>query len=96
MNKETHKFTWQGIEIEVRYNPQWYATYAHLEIRSISPKCAPLPMTETGYKSHFHPQGTIEVHSGGVIGQVTAWLNREAQKPEWKAHIEASRQGSLF
>ena len=77
MNKETHKFTWQGIEIEVRYNPQWHALYAHLEIRSINPKCAPLPMTETGYKSQFHPQGTIEAHEGGVIGKLLlGWMRR--------------------
>ena len=96
MNKETHKFTWQGIEIEVSYTPEWYAPFAHLEIKSINPECAPLPITETGYLSRFHQQGTIEAHEGGVLGQVTAWLDEEAQKPEWQAHIEASRQGGLF
>ncbi len=96
MNKETHRFIWQGIEVEVNYNPEWYAPFAHLEIKSINPEHAPLPITETGYLSRFHQQGIIEAHEGGVLGQVTAWLDEEAEKSEWKAHIEASRQGSLF
>jgi hypothetical protein len=96
MNKETHRFTRQGIEIEANYNLYGYAPYAHLEIKSINPERAPLPMTETGYKSHLHTQGTIEACEGGVVGQVTAWLDEEAKKPEWKVIIEASRQGVLF
>jgi hypothetical protein len=96
MKKQTYRFDWNGIEIEAVYTPEGYGPYAHLEIRSINPERTPLPMTETGYKSHFHPQGMIEAHEGGVIGQVTAWLDEEAQKPEWQTHLEANRQGCLF
>jgi len=70
---------------------------AHLEIRSIEPLRAPLPMTETGYRSHFHPMGMIERDFGGdVIAAVTNWLDEAAQCPEWKAHELAARQGELF
>jgi len=94
MNKETHRFTWRGIEIEAVYDPVAFGgLIAHLKVRSLKPERAPLPVTETGYKSHFHPQGIIEAHEGGVIGQVTAWLDEEAQKPEWKAYVEASPSG---
>ena len=96
MNKQTYKFDWSGIEIEAVYTPEGYGPYAHLEIRSINPEHAPLPMTETGYKSQFHPKGTIEARGGNVVHQVLDWLNEEAQNPKWKAHIEASRQGYLF
>ena len=96
MNKQIYRFDWNGIEIEAIYGPEGYGPYAHLEIRSINPERAPLPVTETSYKSQFHPKGTIEARGGNVVQQVIAWLDEEAQNPEWQAHIEASRQGCLF
>jgi hypothetical protein len=97
MEPQTHRFTWQGIEIEATYTPQkWGGVIAHLEIRSINPQRAPLPITNTGYRSHFHQCGTIEAHGGDVVAQATAWLDEEAAKPEWRAYREAGRQGELF
>ena len=71
-------------------------TIAHLEVRSIRPEHARLPITETGYRSHFHQPGIIEADGGDVVAQVIAWLDDEAAKPEWRRYIEASRQGELF
>lgn len=98
MSYQTHKMTWQGIEIEARYDPQYCKSIvAHLEIQAINPERARLPMTETGYRSHFHTIGTIERDYGGdVVACVEDWLEREAQSKDWKAYVEASRQGSLF
>lgn len=97
MEPQIHHFTWQGIEIEATYTPQkWGGVIAHLEIRSVKPERAPLPITSTGYRSHFHQPGTIEAHGGDVVAQVIAWLDEEAAKPEWRGHIDASRQGELF
>lgn len=96
MEKQIHRFTWEGIEIEAAYTPLKWGVIAHLGIRSISPMNAPLPITSTGYRSHFHQPGTIEAHGGDVVAQVTAWLDEEAAKPEWRAYIEANRQLPLF
>lgn len=96
MDPQIYRFTWQGIEIEAIYTPLKWSVIAHLEIRSINPERAPLPITETGYRSHFHQPGTIEAHGGDVVAQVIAWLDEEAAKPDWKRHVEARRQGSLF
>jgi hypothetical protein len=93
---QIHRFTWQGIEIEASYWPIKWGITAHLEIRSIHPERAPLPITETGYRSHFHPCGTVEANGGDVVAQVTAWLDEEAAKPAWRRYVEASRQLSLF
>lgn len=94
---QTHRFTWQGIEIEAIYSPRkWGGVIAHLEIRSIAPERAPLPITETGYRSHFHACGTVEANGGDVVAQVTAWLDEEAATPAWRRYVEASRQGALF
>lgn len=93
---QTYRFLWQGIEIEATYTPLKWSVIAHLAIRSIAPEGAPLPITSTGYRSHFHQPGTIEAHGGDVVAQVIAWLDEEAANPEWLAHIEVSRQMSLF
>ncbi|MCG2841040.1 hypothetical protein L6Q21_08600 [Sandaracinobacter sp. RS1-74] len=94
---QVHRFTWQGIEIEAIYCPrQFGGVIAHLEIRSIEPPRAPLPITETGYRAHFHPCGTVEANGGDVVAQVTAWLDEEAAKPDWRRYVETSRQGELF
>ena len=94
---QTYHFTWQGIEIEATYTPRKWGVIAHLEIRSITPERAALPITSTGYRSHFHPCGTVEALGGDVVMQVTAWLDEEAKtSAEWLAHVERSRQGELF
>ncbi len=93
---QTYRFVWQGIEIEATYNPCKWGVIAHLEIRSITPAGAALPITSTGYRSHFHPIGTVVAHGDDVVAQVTAWLDEEAAKPEWRRYVDASRQGELL
>lgn len=96
MEEQRYRFTWHGIEVEAVYTPLKWNVIAHLEIRSISPARAPLPITSTGYRSHFHQPGTIEALGGDVIAQTIAWLDEEATRPEWQAQDTASRQGELF
>lgn len=93
---QTYRFAWQGIEVEAVYTPLKWGVTAHLEIRSIKPEGARLPITETGYRSHFHQPGTVEASGGDVVAQVVAWLDEEAAKPKWLKHVEAARQGDLF
>ena len=93
---QTYRLTWQGIEIEATYTPLKWGVIAHLEIHCIAPERARLPITETGYRSHFHQPGSMEGLGGDVVAQVTAWLDEEAAKPAWRAYVEAGRQGELF
>lgn len=97
MDTQTHRLTWQGIEIELTYKPEDFGgVIAHLEVKSINPERAPLPITETGYRSHFHLVGTVETSEGTLVEQVTAWLDEEAKSKKWKKHEEDSRQLCLF
>lgn len=96
METQTYRFTWRGIEVEAVYTRFKQSVIAHLEVRSIKPERAPLPITETGYRSHFHQPGTVEAQGGDVVAQVVAWLDEEAKKPEWRRAEEAARQFSLF
>ena len=101
---ETFTLTWQGIEIEISYEADWlgskvrgadsFAT-SHLQLCTQEPERPPLPVTTTGYRSHFVPFGLVE-EAGGPIAFVQAWLDEEARSESWKRHLEASRQLSLF
>lgn len=97
MRYEVYTVKWRGLVIEARYCADNHNVIAHLEIETINPPRAPLPVTETGYRSHFHPIGVIERDYGGdVVAAVTAWLDGMGERPEWKKREEASRQGDLF
>ena len=98
MTSKTYKIHWQEIDIEATYKPKEFGgAIAHLELKSINPPRAPLPMTETGYRSHLHPVGTIEQDYGGdVVACVTEWLIEEAKSKKWKKYIEDSKQFVLF
>lgn len=98
MTSEIYKIHWQGIDIEATYTPQdFHGAIAHLVLESINPPRAPLPMTETGYRSHFHTIGTIEDEfDGDVVACVTDWLKKESQSKKWRAYVENSQQLALF
>ena len=92
---------WRGIAIRISYAADWlnmpasgYDT-AHIEVLSIDPERAPLPITETGYKSHFTSAATVAAY-GGPVALVQRWLEEEAKSPAWKVHEAQSRQMSLF
>ena len=89
---------WEGIALLIKWCPSWYGAsggfqIAHLEIHSADRQ--PLPMTETGYRSHFIDKEAVEA-LGGPVAFTRAWLDQEAASPAWKAHVSASRQLSLF
>jgi hypothetical protein len=67
----------------------------HIEVESIVPKKAPLPITETGYRSHFVPPLEL-VNEGGPVTFVTAWLDREAKSKDWQKRQAVRQQGDLF
>lgn len=102
---ETHIVEWEGRRIEVRYEPDWLNRrqddpdvqyhVAHLNIQTIEPVRAPLPITETGYRSHFIHPSIIE-EAGGPVAYVLAWIKREAYAPHWLKIQTRFDQPSLF
>jgi len=53
----------------------------HVELRTGNG--TPLPVTETGYRSHFMGKGNVAQH-GGAVAFVTAWLDHEADRTGWR------------
>lgn len=94
-----HK-NWNGIEIEIRWSRDYLAYedgrgMAHLEVESISPARAPLPITETGYRSHFIHPSEVE-NFGGPESYVEAWIEEICRTAAWRKSEAASRQLALF
>lgn len=67
----------------------------HIEVESMRPKRAPLPITETGYRSHFMPALEL-INAGGPVTFVTAWIEQEAKGKAWTRAAAAKAQGDLF
>ncbi len=85
---EQHNITWRSVEIEITFTPEKFGMTDHIELRTKNNEY--LPVTETGYRSHFIPAGSVAAH-GGVVKFVTAWLDHEAKRIGW-----SNAQMSLF
>ena len=75
---------WRGILIRVTLERQRYAD--HLQVETLEPQRAPLPITETGYRSSFLPKGSIPT-SEDPAAHVEAWLDQTAKARGW-SHLE--------
>lgn len=85
---EQHTVTWRHVEIEITYTPEKFGMTDHIELRTKHNE--KLPVTETGYRSHFMDKGSVAAH-GGAVAFVTAWLDHEAERTGW-----SNAQLSLF
>lgn len=77
---EQHKITWRHVEIEITYTPEKWIVVDHIELHTENK--AALPVTDTGYRSHYVDVGTV-AHYGGVVAFVAAWLDHEAERTGW-------------
>ena len=92
---QSYRLDWRGLEIEIRYCPDWTSSIhiAHIEVESLCR--SPLPITETGYRSLFTNADLVE-KLGGVVSFVEHWLNEEAEDAGWKSGEDRRRQFSLL
>jgi len=77
---EQHSIVWRGIEIAITFTPEKFGMADHIEL--MTEDRAALPVTETSYRSHFLPVGTVAAH-GGAVAFVSAWLDFEAERTGW-------------
>ncbi|HEV2818246.1 MAG TPA: hypothetical protein VGW40_13620 [Allosphingosinicella sp.] len=92
----TEILEWRGVTIHIGYEAAWHGdSWAHLELHVRHPEDAPLPVTDTGYRSHFLPRESVE-DAGGPAAYVMAWLDEAAECKAWRAGELARRQLSLF
>lgn len=89
----TTMLIWNGIKIMVTHTPNRFGETDHIELHAEDRQ--KLPVTDTGYRSHFCHESQIEAY-GSALAFVQAWLDHEAMKPEWRAYVLASQQLDLF
>lgn len=93
--KRKHRITWRHALIEVTAQRDYISEGSHhIELTVIEPEGAPIPVTETGYRSHFIPSALLEDY-GGAVAFVTAWLNNEAKSKAWAKAEQKWRQLEL-
>lgn len=98
---EKLKTHWNGISIDISCNTNYSDAFkeiygqplAHLEIRSTERQR--LPITKTGYRSHFMAASALE-EQGGPEKFVLSWLDHGAASKGWIDYFEKSRQLTLF
>jgi hypothetical protein len=92
----TGKLVWRFATCRVRHTRDYIsAGWSHIELMVVSPKGAPLPITSTGYRSHFLDEEQL-IAAGGAVAYFTAWLDREATSKAWAKAEFKWRQGDLF
>jgi hypothetical protein len=84
---------WHSIELTIEHTPNWAAGMDHIAVTTAGRVA--LPITETGYRSHFLPPEQIAEY-GDAISYVLAWLDHEAESKAWKTHEAKTRQLELF
>ena len=100
--KTRYEIEWQNpvgnqrITIRITHARDYLALGTdHIEVESIKPSKAPLPITETGYRSHFIAPLEL-INAGGPVTFVTAWIEQEAKGKAWTKAATAKAQGDLF
>ena len=79
---ERYRFDWNGILLEVIYEPQWLPPailgedVAHLKVRSIYPTDVPLPFAKHGCFSSTVLASTVAA-AGGPVNYVDVMLAAE-------------------
>ena len=89
----TDTIVWRGISMEITHLTGCFSGMDHIEIHTEDR--TPIPITETGYKSHFFPTGGLGEFETAV-DFVRAWLEHDAESKKWKAQALAGQQLSLF
>ena len=99
---ERYEFDWRdplsgaSIRIGVKLRRDYISPgQTHLDIESLSPKKAPLPISRTGYLSYFIAPLELS-NAGGPVVYVRAWLDREAAGKAWRKQSADRAQGDLF
>lgn len=92
----TVRFTWNDIVLSVRHQQDYSSKgWDHIELRVVAPKGAILPITVTGYLSHFLTPADLKA-SGGPKAYFIECLERQSKSKKWKIEEFKSRQGDLF
>jgi hypothetical protein len=94
--KTTHRLVWRDVTCRITHTPDYISKgWTHLELIVMKPKGAPVPITSTGYLSHFLDEDLLAKHRGPVAFFL-GWIEREARTKRWAKAEFKWRQLELF
>jgi hypothetical protein len=89
---ETATFEWNGLPVTATMQFCWHSLdLVHIEVRCPER----LPVTETGYRSHYTHVDTVK-ELDGLEGYLNFWFDQLANTKEWQRYWEDRKQLSLF
>ncbi len=92
----TTRGQWQHVAFRVRHTPDYLIEGTdHLELLVLRPKREPLPITDTGYLSHF-VDGRDVPNAVVALAFFLKWIGREARSKRWQTADNKRRQLDLF
>jgi hypothetical protein len=92
----THKLVWRDMTCRVKHTQNYLSPgWTHIEITVITPKGAPLPISGTGYRSHFLDEELLAA-AGGPVAFFQRWIEQEATTKAWAKAEFKWRQLELF
>ena len=103
-DRDVYQLHWRGIKIAVSQRARPFGgafreshghDLIHVEVRCVRPERAPLPITETGYKSLWVIDENLEQFSDAAA-YVKLLLDEAAQSKEWQAAEQQAAQYNLF
>ena len=93
----TTRGSWQHVTFRVRHTPDYILKGAdHNELIVIAPKREPLPITETGYLSHFTTDSKQVPDAKAGLAFFLEWISQEAKTRRWQKLDCKRRQLDLF
>lgn len=92
--RQERTIAWEGRSIRLSYTVRWLEMADHIEVQSEDG--APLPITDTGYRSHFFGPVNPPLTMDEAEAMVITWLNKDAAKQAWQDHLLTTQQLSLF
>ena len=84
---------WRGTLIAIRHTRDYLVRGTdHIEVMVKKPLKAILPITDTGYRSHFLDPEELATEGGPALF-VQTWLEREAATKQWR--VKESQMAQL-
>lgn len=81
------EINWCNIPVTIRHCPSWLSDSVGLTVQHIVVQSAnrvPLPITNTGYRSHFlNGEEALMEYNNDPVAFVTAWLESAAKEKQW-------------
>ena len=88
------RLEWEGVTVFLKWEPDAHTgIISHLQIQSEN--CVRIPITETGYRSHFCHKEEIEEH-GGPVAYVRKRLEQESLTTERQNYRKKQGKQALF